>query len=979
MELTKAAHRVKPAVVDSAKNLELYNETLEQLKSIKNQVRSPGEYVASRLEFVGLDDIRRELKALLASCESQASGLLKSLFINASPFNDTIESTINAILPLKEQLEDSAKELDATRNATKAIHRDVQLYLCRYAMVLYAKVAISTHIEAAKHLDNMADEVVDCFIVYCKGDISKRDGDAVARAELMVKNIAKSVESQKPILKAGNVGYSLVTNWSLLELLPKEISRVKVLLKRCRHYEATIARLLEDYSSILQQGDPEMYKSQLNILSDMNRSNAEKVLEIEKMIDSTDVSQFRAEYDVQSVEERAHKLHLTCVMLTDICAHTAITKLFDLYIERDKVINGEKCEGSRIENITREIDTYVTGLSSLIKGAEQLRKHPGSGGHPYKREAPFVSLFSKLVVKPILHSKVNILPQKDGEFMKAMTPQDEMSIFPSFVERALQNLLDPTRSITMCILNDVTKSSGNDRFKVACLFDAIALDLLNHIEKRFSSIYFPIYMDQFKTNYKAYERLLEAIELASGDYAHYLKWRGAVAPKNVSNCFSIGVICDNFIEEVKAVFFESLNVPNGTSVTLFTTSGVSFYEPPSKALHDQVHALFSDEIFYHLMPQYLRGLSEMFAEYVNYISRLVPKEEASSRSADKDDTSSSGVSITSATYVLHDLDIMVNAFKTGTVDSIGVSVNGEPLSGSDESKEAATLESNNKPEDPSSFKVDMVTCYDGELVKLVTSKIDFPLQIAFKRILYATCRDNTVTNGAISTAREVLEAYWSGSKNLDKGHPASQFAEYGISPVDHDDLTRLINFTKESVGKLYKFFGSLYEELDSIKYSLEDFIIGNLFTSASCSLQFLQSMPSKFRSANNQQVTKSSNYVKYLIVPLTSFKEFTTPTLSNELQLKIMTQTISRISAEYRSQVMTLLQTVQNLNQSLLNSKNQKVKEQGANYLIADIDMIKEQLRMDIQEYISQCESRLEMKYELCEDLKRLNMCLQEG
>ncbi|KAK1934777.1 hypothetical protein X943_001329 [Babesia divergens] len=1041
------AQRGRTASLDIAMDSGLYNETLEQLNSINIQVKSPGDYVASRLESVDINDIRRELKALLASCESHASELLKSLFSNARPFNETMESTINSIAPFKDMLENSMKALEGCRNALKSTHREVEAYLCRYAMVLYTKIALSTYMDANNHLDNIAEEIVDSFKVYCNANCIKRGASSVDSAVAMIEDISKSVLRQEEILRSTKGKYNLVTNWSLIELVPKEINSVKALLLQCRNYECTIAQYLDEYSAMLQRDDPELRKPQLQILNDTKESNVEQVLKIEKVLEWNDVEQFHVEYTLEGISARTSKLQSSLISLTEICTHAAMKTLFELYTERSKMVEDTQSDATIIESITKEIETYVAGLSSLLKGGELLYRQSFEDNNQMKNKMPFVASFSKTFVKPICNTHVSVIFQREGGFL-TLSPHEEFSMFTKFVDLAILNLLHPKRSITMQMLNDVSNACGNDKFKIACLFDAIGVELLNNVEKNFSSIYFPIYMEQFMQNYQAYEHLLERIELAAGNYQHYLRWRGSTGPINTSKCFGVGVVCDNFIEEITSKLRSDISAKQNISGAVFTsTNGKAFYASPSHVLCDMVYALFNHRnFFYHLMPQYLRGVSEMFTEYIKYIKLLLAKMDTANNIEDGDTDPSAG-SVTHAAYILHDLDLIVNFVWTGTTRDLEIGLKTRPLracvsdygntlidtdsetaaesstsyadisssstsSGSTSSTNVSGLQSPtighprddlssqgpvpyhdnaaSEYEDIYSVVVSMHSKCDGDIVKIAVKRLEYPLQVAFKRIAHIIVKGQRDQGNKplAESAAQILDAYWKHALNVDMSSRQlgvnSSCCDFStvvgqiIPQAESDDLRKLVNFAKASIDKMYDFFCSIHEQLDAMKYILEDFVIQNLVTSASCSLQFLQSMPSKFRMGNQQDVNNPSNYVKYLVVPLTSFNDFTASTLSREMRCKIMTQTISRLAAEYRSQVIKLIQTVQNLNQSLLNSKNQRIKEQGANFLIADIDMIKQQLSTDITEYVKQCETRLEVSHAQCEDLRRLMRCIND-
>ncbi|GFE53666.1 conserved oligomeric Golgi complex subunit, putative [Babesia ovis] len=1017
------------------RDMELYKESIEQLKSINVQVKSPGEYVAARLESVALDDIRRELKALLASCQSNASGVLMSLFASATPYNETIESTIESVVPFKQLLLESMNNLGIKRDELKQTKWEVKLEMYRYIMVSYAKMALDTHLDATKHLDNIAEEIIDSFTMQdC--DALKVGGTVVQKAIVMVTNVRKQMANAEEMLKS-HKKYNVATNWALFEIIPREITRIQELLKRCRHYETEVSKYLEHYSKLLKEVDPDRYKQFGSILTEERRTNVQKVLEMEKVIEWNEVERFYGEYDIDASEKNIAILHHSLKQLTVTCAQTAMTILFTLYTEREKLKNNAVPSIADRVKLTDDIMAYVTGLSSLIKGAEQLQRIGAKGD--VTNSMPFVDIFRIIFVKPVVDTCISTSIQTENG-ITGRSPQEEANKFGMFVDKSIDLLLKPEDSIAMQLLNDVTKAAGNDNFKVCCLFDAIAAELLQQIEKHFAAIYFPIYRDRFIENVRAYERLLEHIEIAAGNYKHYLKWRGTDVANNISRCFSIGVVCDNYIEDITREL--SYDIATSTDVTgkVFHDHGQAFYLTPSMVLHRQLIALLSHKnFFYHLMPQYLRGASEMIQEYVKYIQSRVSTIEDGCTNDGAEGTKAAEAAIQAA-YMLNDLDTIERAIKTGSINLMVMDVStlssetqeygaylmygnaedgSEPgsltPSHSSSSTETGITTSTNisdnqsvqsgysggddstsetaskceflrvNPNNDIKTVVSMKGKVDGSVVTEAVKRLDYPLQMAFKRLTYALVTDDgTVTVDVAQRSIAILSAIWKDpsivqgglhngeTRNCTDGDLANDMARLGREELI--DLEKLVTFTKKSVELLYNFFNSAHEQIDGIKYMLENFIIQNLVSSARCSLQFLQSMPSKFRTANKPSVTKASNYVKYMLIPLLSFKEFKANTLSQELARKIMTQTVAKLSNEYRDQVIKLLQNVENLNRSLSSAKN--TKDQGTTHLIADLNLIRAQLNIDIEEYVNQCETRLEIERNDSEDLCLLTRCV---
>ncbi|GBE59767.1 conserved oligomeric Golgi complex subunit 2, putative [Babesia ovata] len=1032
----------KAEMADDAKSVELYNEAIEHLKSVSLQVKSPGEYVAARLESVSLDDIRRELKALLASCQSNASGILKPLVSTATPFNETIESTIQSLLPFKEVLKESAQQLDVGRHSIKQRKSHVKLSLCRFVMVSYAKMALATHLEAVKHLDNIAEEILDTFSTEDDTAI-KNDANIVLRAIDALEKRTQFMEKTGGIVKSDDDKSNVTNDWAILEVIPSEINRIQRLLKQGDYYEKAITEYMNYYQKTLKEVDHEQLGLKEDVSIDPEKTNIENILEIEKLLQWNELEQFRSTYAVDSASKNVTRLHDSLIKLTDTCTKSEMTTLFTLYTERANLCMQDAMHANTCRKPSRDIATHVNGLCSLIKGGEQLRL-PTAGSN--NAILPFVDTFIQVFVKPILNTIVGELVQSEQGYVP-LSPHGEANKFPNFVDMAVERLLHPQYSVAMQLLNDLAKASGSDKFKVICVFDGIAKELLRHIETQFSSIYFPIYVDRFASNLESYNQLIENIEVAAGSYRHYLKWRGSDIPNSVSRCFSVGAVCDNFIEHAARKLTTEIKINGNITGKVLEGEGQTFYMPPSMVLHRQLLALFNHRnFFYHLVPQYLRGASEMFAEYVKYLQSTVAKMESMYATESRDGTES-GEGVTNAAYMLHDLDVIETAINSGGTESLTITLSTLPvdarefdyganfprgantweISESEQSSPKASSASTSSggttsthvsvdPSTPSqsppnetemdanskdlqsaldssnlpSTIVLLEGKSDGDVVKAAMRRLEYPLQVAFKRVSFAMggidAKDTSRT--LTQRSRDLLDKLWKDAHKSNDSNGSQQNGdnttdtpEGDVDKLPSEDLTdvkALITFTKTSVELLYNFFNSAHEQIEGLKYNLEYLVIQNLVSGATCSLQFLQSMPSKFRTGTKQDVSKPSNYVKYTLVPLLSFKEFTAPSIPQDLARKILTQTVARLSSEYRTQVLKLMQTVQNLNESLLNAKNVKVKEQGANYLIADLGLIRAQLKTDIAEFVQQCNTRMEIQQEHCEDLRLLSVCVPD-
>ncbi|CDR95889.1 hypothetical protein, conserved [Babesia bigemina] len=1035
---------VKPKadLADDAKNVELYNEAIEQLKSVSLQVRSPGEYVATRLESVSLDDIRRELKALLASCQSNASGILKPLVSTATPFNDTIESTIQSLLPFKDVLKESSRQLDIGRSSIKQRKSHIKLSLSRFVAVSYAKMALSTHLEAVKHLESISEEIIDTFAT--EDDVSvKSDANIVLRAIDALDRCARLVEKAGDVVKSDDDKRTVTNDWAILEVIPSEINRIQRLLKQGEHYENAITEYVNYCQKTLKEVDPEQLGLHEDVSIDPGKTNIENVLEMEKLLKWNELEELRSIYAVESASKSVLRLHASLIKLTDTCTKSEMTALFTLYTERSNICLQEDLNVTACRKPPRDIAAHVNGLCSLIKGGEQLRL-PTAGCNT--AILPFVDIFTQVFVKPILNTIVGELVQSEQGYVP-LSPHGEANHFTNFVDMAIERLLHPQYSIAMQLLNDLAHAWGNDRFKVICIFDGIAKELLKHIEKHFSAIYFPIYVDRFASNLEAYDHLIENIEIAAGSYRHYLKWRGSDIPNTVSRCFSVGAVCDNFIENAARELTAEITTNGNITGKLHEGDGQTFYLPPSMVLHRQLLALFKHRnFFYHLVPQYLRGASEMFAEYVKYLQATVSKMESIYANESKDSTES-GEAVTNAAYMLHDLDAIETAINSGSTDALSVTLSAMPVdaresdygasfprvahtwdssdsgqsspkasSGSTSSGGTTSTYVSVDPNTPSqsppnetemdAHSKDLQSALDssnlpstivllegksdGDIVKAAMRRLEYPLQVAFKRLSFALSGvDADDTSRALTQrSRDLLDELWKEAHKSNDSHRSHEDGDNTTATAqgyadklpteDLADVRALVTFTKTSIELLYNFFNSAHEQIEALKYNLEYLVIQNLVSGATCSLQFLQSMPSKFRSATKQDVSKPSNYVKYTLVPLLSFKEFTSPSIPQDLARKILTQTVATLASEYRNQVLKLLQTVQNLNESLLNSKNVRVKEQGANYLIADLGLIRAQLKTDIAEFVHQCNTRMGIQQEHCEDLRILSVCIPD-
>eukprot|EP00371_Babesia_bovis_P001741 XP_001610388.1 hypothetical protein [Babesia bovis T2Bo] len=996
---------------------------MEQLKSIAIQVESPGEYVATRLESVALDDIKRELTGLLASCQSNASGMLMSLFASAKPYNETIESTIEAIKPLRRLLKESLTNLDIQRETLKQTKWEAKRRMFRYVMVAYAKMALITHVDAIRHLDNIAEEILDTFMVQYD-DVAKMQGTVVQKAVVLARAISKRMESVEYVLRAHDK-YNIATNWAVFEIVPRELKRIQGLLKSSRHYEMELSKYMEHYLKLLQEVDPNEYKRCSGLCTDRQCSDVERLLSFEKLIEWNELDRFRDEFNRERAERSIVEFHQSLYQLVSTCAKTTMHILFTFYKEREKINANETSDIIAKEKITSDITTYVTGLSSLLKGAEHLQQVDAKVNNPIK--VPFVGMYRDIFVKPIMNICLSKLVQKEGG-VTMKTPQEEAVKFRTFVDVAIEQLLHPKQSIPMQLLIDVTKVTENDSFKVCCVFDAIAAELLYQFEKRFSAVYFPIYLDRFIGNVEAYERLLGHIEIAAGGYRHYLKWRGSKIPNGISRCFSIGVVCDNYIEDTTQVLSHEIAISNGPNGNLHEDGWYAFYMTPSMVLYRQMMALWShSNFFYHLLHKYLVGTAEMIQEYIRYVQKQVSAIEAEPVTEPTEITKAAE-STKNAGCILNDLSALQAAVQTGSVNMISLELLYGPLEsqedayqeyltqnrytngylssdqsmssdstdktnpGNNQSK--TSINGSNPESDASAVEVcQNGTCnigitlksnLDGNVVKAAVRKLEYPLQVAFKRLVYAL---RSLDDGITSIEQNSIDILASIWKTPSEFEDSDQFIMSNANDLAHDyfdkltkedrmDIVKLVSFTKRALQLMYNFFNSAHEQIDGVKYTLENYIIRNLVSNAKCSLQFLQSLPSKFRASSKPDVSIPSNYVKYMLIPLLSFKEFESTTIPQEVTRKIMTHTISHLTTDYKQQVVKLIRNVDNLNRSLGVDKN--MKEQEAANLIVDMTLIKSQLITDIEEFVNQCDIRLDVHRNHCEDLQMLLRCVND-
>ncbi|BAM38799.1 conserved hypothetical protein [Theileria orientalis strain Shintoku] len=883
---------------DSPTSADLYNESLDWIRSMNLQMKSPGNYISTRLESVSLEQLHREFSALLLSSQSHGTSLLRTAFTKATSYNDSLKKIIMSLWPVKDKVSDSYNFWKNVKDNSLQINEAAHSRLNRLYVISYTKLAIRTILQARSNFESLCNEIVETFSALHVEDISGKYYSKISHVIALVELISQKVYKMNTLIQNLNTDYNLESNWVLLEFAPKEIRRISNLIEKYKYYDRKIGEMLRESRSS---------KYIINKSGNVDCQDVGNVnLVIQKELN---------EFSIGKFEREVESLVKSLTVLTEVCANIAFSRLHKLYADlntknMDAIVeNDDAIEKNRIRD---EIRKYVASLVSIISGQSQLRRG---------NTRELVEIFNEVFLTPFLESNSGLLHSGSRNFLSL---QEESSNFPKFVEAVEGTILNTKKSYMMRFLEDLSEAMGDEKFKSSCVLGPVAKAVLKAVEESYSSIFAPIYPECYADNYRSFERLLTALEVHSdSSLRNLLKWRGTSLPYNFATRFCTGVMCDNHIERVHARVRSEFEKHHELDGNYHKAGERRFFESSSLVVYSQAYDLLSErDLFYHLLPQYLKGLWEMFREYIGHVDGFIAHMESTNNSSDVNEKVKwpSGLSFAYSTYVLNDLLELLDALKTGSLRSAEYG--------------------------DRSIRID---ARFGSIAQHILKIVQKPLSTYLSHYY----SKHTSTRG---------NAY----------HSSSNAKPMKLDNEQLRDIQNLFAFTIKAMQLICEFIGNIQDHINFVKDKLDQYLVNSLYNSSKCSLQFIQSLSSKYRTSNKNDTYQVSDYVKFLVAPMVSFNEFTQDIIPQELLKSLMKKTIELVSTDYVSHISSLVKSVENLNSSLMNPKNASLNEYSESFLIVDMGMLRRQIKKDVEEFYGVCVQKFAVTKDECGSLKNL-------
>ncbi|AFZ80311.1 hypothetical protein BEWA_031640 [Theileria equi strain WA] len=855
-----------------APTADIYSESLDWIKSVNHQMRSPGAFISSRLETVSLEHVHREFSALLLATQSHSSALIRTVFADASSHDESLKMIIKSLWPVKDRITESCRSFEPIKDEYFLLRNRVENLLKRVAVLSYAKATIMTFMEAHEYFSSVCTEIIDS-LNECKDNRPDNNQSSIDEAVKITEYIANNGYKVDGILQG-----SLV--WTLFELVPKELGHVSSLLRKCKSYEQELGMLVDG-------------------------KGTEWVVTSEATLGWADLGAFKTAFSVAKMEDCIDRLRISLATTIELYSSQLFSRLYKAYSELHNCSEDELTKNG----LEEETQRLLSGLTSVIKGYNELRSGDAS---------PLVCNFVTNFLDPFLQS-TRLDGVRDDSNVFATLSQ-ELDLFPKFVHYVEENILNEERSLVMRFLNDLSRKCGLETFRTLCIFDALAKAIFDHIYENYSWIFTAVYPEYFFQNYRAFERLLMLIEQRSDDAtSHLFKWRGSLLPSSLGQRFCTGMICDNFVDNICTNVFKEFTKYNDIDGNFFISDDKKFYIRSSHVVYDEIRSMFSESKFlHHLFPQYLKGLYDIFWGYIGHMDSFISHMELGGDGGSEHWPS--GLSFAYSTYVLHDIVIFRDCFRVSSARNVQKDIATEPGLASEQEL--------------------------GSIAKILLGKAGYPLFFFLK-------------NGSINSSFSEPIDCWFGMAEIETALP-------------NEDLEKLIIFTREIYGLVCTFLNMAYDKVDAMKTKLDKYIITSLYTSSKCSLQFIQSMPSKFRGSNKVEPKGASDYVKFLVAPLSSFKEFSSLVITNQESQDILSKTVARVVVDYIQNIKSLLESVETLNTSISKANNIMLDDQSKDFLIVDTSMIKRQISKDVTEFYDTCQTRFGINASTCPELEDL-------
>ncbi|KAK2197263.1 COG complex component [Babesia duncani] len=554
-------------------------------------------------------------------------------------------------------------------------------------------------------------------------------------------------------------------------------------------------------------------------------------------------------------------------------------------------------------NMHAEYETLMQGLVSIITCSQQFHK-PGFGTH-------LMDSFSIIFFQPIFKAWL----QRGTSFVFNLSAQDEVIHFTSFVDSIEKHLLSCNGAI-MQFLDSVSEALGHYDFKIACIHNVVAVAIFQHIQQNFSSISFAIYPELYLLNYHAYERLLTILETLNGtNFDHYLIWRGSHIPRTFSNNFLTSAISEGSINSTVSGIMNELDKFKEIDGRMHKCGDVGFYTANSAAVYNGIIMLLDrNRFFYHLLPNYQCAITTVIKRYSTCMQDLINQVQNVGNEAHN--TLGSGFSFSYTAYFLQDIYTFTKLLSVGSLADVKIGP-----TNSIGSNELVLLY-------PDTF---------GLMTRSMLQLAEFPLVGCMQK-----CDEAQLS----SLFQEAI------TKLVPNDEKTSQLRE--MEDKASTNVLKLVEFTVKSMWGICEVFRVLHENFEKVTINLKRYIVDTLTNNVRCSFQFVQSLPYKFRGSIDalQVPEKPSPYVRLLVVPLLSFSEFSDAILDGDILHEIVTATVCNVCEEYNRQITSMLENVEAVNATLRQGD-------AANILHANTNLIRQQLRLDVEDFYRVCTERL--------------------
>eukprot|EP00375_Theileria_parva_P003135 XP_765816.1 hypothetical protein [Theileria parva strain Muguga] len=989
-------------------------ESLDWIRCMNSQLKSPGAYISTRLESVSLEQLQREFSSLLLTSQSHGSTLLSTAFSNATGHNDNLKKIIMSMWPLKDKVTSSYESLKCIRDKNTQILASVNSLLHRLTVVLYSKKALSKLILSKRLFHTLCTELLHTFkslnvdnvgVSNTVDSVTNSVGvsNSVGVDECVVSVVVRMIELvSKNVYRLNSMihnieGYNLESSWLILQFAPKELDRVLQLVEEFKSYDGKLRELVPNYT-----------------ISDDFESCLQYVIHHFSIADYVNLE---AELCVKKLEEDVRSVRKSLVTLTELCSSVAFTRLYKLYTELNELNTIINSDGVDRVRIRAEINKFLSALTYTIRGFTLLNSDLTPLLHIFNDTflIPFSNSFNTLTITTFnsvtnvnnVNSVTNVNSVDSVSSVNVVNSvskvnsvnsvgsvemlHEEAGTFSGFVDRVEKVIF--TESVLMQFLDELSELIGDENFKSLCILRPVALWIFTIIEDSFSHIFSPIDPD-YRVNYSSFERLLTIIECKSDStLCNLFKWRASALPYSYSTRFCVNVITNNFLDNVISTVNSELhkyhelgnlqtyhikphtnsNSNTDTTQTEMCDGGVrSFFLTSSLVVYGQMIELFSVQMFNHMFGQHLKTFSDVVKLYLNHIESFIIHMEMNNNT-DSSARSSvldyhSGKSVThsasgldggflwpsglSFAYSAYVLHDIIQILNSLTISDL-THCKFNNLSGERFNEFSGEKSNNLSGEKSNNLSGEKSNNLSGEKFNEFSGEKfnEFSGEVRFHGF-------GAVSILILKTCLIPLKLYINRKNIKDLSTLWDHTVRQGSPEFDCDKELYPDELCGEELGD---------KELCEVRRLLKFTVKGMLLL-----IEFINNINDHINFIKDKLDCEVSDYVKFLVAPLCSFHEFTREILSQEVVKDIMVKTVQLVSSDYISHIKALVSSVETLNSSLTNPKHISLSEYSESFLIVDIEMLKKQISRDIEEFYQTCKHKFNVQKSDCNSLELL-------